>query len=717
MDVGEIALKLGLDAKGLPKSINKAGKLGANLAPKAFSGMFGKLSLGLTGIFAGVKLGGFISDSIKLSSSLTEIQNVVDTTFKSNAGAVNDFAKSAKSNFGMSELSAKAFASELGATFKTARIGSEDLVDMSLGLTGLIGDISSFRNLDFEETFIKIKSGMVGETEAVRSLGVSIDVASMNAFLLSKGVKTNITSMSQAEKMTWRYKAIIEQSSDSIGDFKKTELSWANQTRLLSESFKELKTSLGASFINILTPILGVLNNILSRAMLVAEAFRTWTISIFGDATLLASDSAGVLSDNISTATDNTTALGKAAKKSVAGFDQLNTLSFGVSSGTGGTSTTSTKPKTNDTKVSSDTLNALNNIKDVIGDISSFTFPALEYVYTSILKPIGDWATQTLKPVFLEAFNKSLAAIASIMTTLKPSIDLFVQNFLVPVGGWIVTDLLTSISDGLTNLSTWIKGDGQWFVGFVGTLASLAAGFLLVKGAVNLVYFALGLFGILLNGATAGITLLATPAGAFLALAVALVAVMIQWKIHGENCKGTWNALGYIIEATLINIRQGFKLWIMGLDKDFAEFGTNVTVFWTGVVDTLKAAITNIGVFVSEQFKSVLSGITNLINGAIGGVNKLLTGLNNVAGTDFKPLQLLVTPGNTSSKSNSYTGIGPKQNSGSTELAYKLDKLNETVKANTKNIVLNVSGTELAKTVVSGIGNNQRRYGSSNLAW
>ena len=46
---------------------------------------------------------------IELASSLTEVQNVVDTTFGDEAEVINQWAQQAAGAFGMSELSAKQY--------------------------------------------------------------------------------------------------------------------------------------------------------------------------------------------------------------------------------------------------------------------------------------------------------------------------------------------------------------------------------------------------------------------------------------------------------------------------------------------------------------------------------------------------------------------------------------------------------------------------------
>lgn len=63
-------------------------------------------------LFRGFRL---LGDAIDISSSLTEVENVVRQTFGQYESLINNFAKTSIEKFGMSELSAKQFASRFQA--------------------------------------------------------------------------------------------------------------------------------------------------------------------------------------------------------------------------------------------------------------------------------------------------------------------------------------------------------------------------------------------------------------------------------------------------------------------------------------------------------------------------------------------------------------------------------------------------------------------------
>jgi hypothetical protein len=84
-----------------------------------------KLGLAMAGAFGVSKLVQFGKEAIELGSDLKEVQNVVDVTFGSLNGTIDKFSKNAIKQFGLSELSAKQYASTMGAMLKSMGLTTE----------------------------------------------------------------------------------------------------------------------------------------------------------------------------------------------------------------------------------------------------------------------------------------------------------------------------------------------------------------------------------------------------------------------------------------------------------------------------------------------------------------------------------------------------------------------------------------------------------------
>ena len=139
-----------------------------------------------------------IKTGIDYASDLAEVQNVVDVTFGSATEAVNSWSKECLAAYGMNEVSAKRYAGTLGAMLKSSGLAGDAIVDMSKDMVGLAGDMASFYNLDLETAFEKIRSGISGETEPLKQLGINMSVANLEAYALSQGIKTAYKEMYQA---------------------------------------------------------------------------------------------------------------------------------------------------------------------------------------------------------------------------------------------------------------------------------------------------------------------------------------------------------------------------------------------------------------------------------------------------------------------------------------------------------------------------------------
>ena len=277
---------------------------------------------------------GFGKSCIDLGSDLTEVQNVVDVTFGSLNKQVDKFARGAIKQFGLSETAAKRYTSTMGAMLKSMGLTTSQAYDMSTTMTGLTGDMASFYNLDAEAAFEKIRSGISGETEPLKQLGINMSVANLEAYALAQGITKSYNSMTQAEQAMLRYNYLLDATADAQGDFARTSSTWANQTRILAMQFDSIKASIGQGLIMALTPALKVINSIIAKLSELSEKFKVTMAAITG--TDLSTDTSAVtssLQDSAAAAEDTGAALvdgmdeaADAAKRFLFGFDELHQL-------------------------------------------------------------------------------------------------------------------------------------------------------------------------------------------------------------------------------------------------------------------------------------------------------------------------------------------------------------------------------------------------------
>lgn len=248
---------------GEKKAISFGDVLKANILSDAIIGGFKALGSAIKSAVSG--FASFAKEGINLASDLGEVQNVVDTTFgSSGAKEIETFAKSAATSFGMSELSAKQFTGTIGSMFKSMGVADKEVLSMSTSITGLAGDMASFYNLDPQEAFDKLRSGISGETEPLKQLGINMSVANLEAYALSQGITTAYQKMNQAEQATLRYNYIMQATADAQGDFSKTSDSFANQQRILQLNIENLSASIGKKLLPTVNSFTTAINGLLS---------------------------------------------------------------------------------------------------------------------------------------------------------------------------------------------------------------------------------------------------------------------------------------------------------------------------------------------------------------------------------------------------------------------------------------------------------------------
>ena len=516
--VGQIALELGIDSSQIVNQLTGASNKASKQATSIFSGM-GKKIAGALSIAALAK---FTKDCIEVGSNVTEVQNVVDTAFKDLAGSADEWASNAMTNFGLSELSAKKYMGVFGQMSNAMGITGQAGLDMAENVTGLTGDVASFYNLSTDEAYTKLKSIWTGETETLKDLGVIMTQTNLDQYALNNGFGKTTAKMTEQEKVMLQYQYVTSALSNATGDFVKTQDSWANQTRILSLRFEQLKASFGKGFIALFTPILRGFNSLLAGLQKVADGFAGFVQMLTGadissSMGSISADIAGI-GDDAGGAADNVSGIGDAAKKtakdierSLAGFDQISKLteptddSSASGSGTDSTSgigsvdlvpdvsgsTANVSSAISDMAdkvkkaleplkaISFDNLvSSLDNLKRAVQPLTDKLFAGLEWAYYNIFVPLAKWTIEDLLPEFLDVLAGCLDVLNSALDALKPLWMWAWDNFLEPVASWtggVIVDVLKGLASALEGISDWIKDNQGPFDAIVVTIGAFAA--------------------------------------------------------------------------------------------------------------------------------------------------------------------------------------------------------------------------------------------------
>ena len=337
----------GTAARGITRSFEgfSASSLRARKSSFSLASAIGKVYATYWALFRGFKL---LGDAIDISSAVTEADNVVRQAFGKYEKLVDDLCKVSIKKFGMSELSVKQFAGRFQSLGTALDIPQGKMAKMAITLTELTGDLASYYDVSQEDVAKSLQSVFTGTTAPMRRYGVDLTQATLNEWLMKKGIDAKVKSMNQAQKAVVRYEYTLERTKAAQGDFLRTSDSWHNTLTVVTESFKDLGKTVGDIAINAFKPFLRVLGIVAEKVNSFVEMVLNALGSIFGwkfevskkgasglaDSLNGAYDSMDDLSDAAGSAGKNTGGIAKNAKKAkkeiqqaTRAFDELKVIS------------------------------------------------------------------------------------------------------------------------------------------------------------------------------------------------------------------------------------------------------------------------------------------------------------------------------------------------------------------------------------------------------
>lgn len=211
-------------------------------------------------------------------------------------------------------------------------VASDKAVMLSNVLTEIGADLASVKNMDFEDVWQNMASGLVGMSRAVDKFGINIRASAMDEKLLELGINATSKELSQADKALLRTIMILDSSRYAWKDLAETIEAPANQIRMLTANLNKLATMFGSLFLPILKKVLPYLNGIvIALQRLVQTIANALHIDLSGmlkggggsnDALSDILDESEELDDSLENATDQA----KKLKNNLLGIDELNII-------------------------------------------------------------------------------------------------------------------------------------------------------------------------------------------------------------------------------------------------------------------------------------------------------------------------------------------------------------------------------------------------------
>lgn len=208
--VDELKVKITADTSQYEKSISRV-KSSLNGLAKTIGAAFS-----ITALTA------FTKSCLKAASDLEEVQNVVDVAFGNMSKDAEEFAANSIRAFGITELQAKQVGSTFMAMANAIGLSKKNATAMSLSLTALAADMSSFYNVSLGTAQTALEGIFTGYGRALRQFGVVLDENTLEEYRLAQGIEKAYTAMTVAEKVTLRYNYAMTALSQAQGDYART---------------------------------------------------------------------------------------------------------------------------------------------------------------------------------------------------------------------------------------------------------------------------------------------------------------------------------------------------------------------------------------------------------------------------------------------------------------------------------------------------------------
>lgn len=257
-------LVLDADTRGLKQGERDLDRLGSQASKTArdvdgaavgMGSAFKRVGVAFAAAGIGSLLLDFGKKSVQAAIDAQEMESAFGVVFGNMADDVRKWAEETGNTLGRStqeiQRSALAFQELFGKS-----LAPEQAAELSKQFAVLTQDLASFKNLSNEVAQQKLFSGLVGEAEPLRAVGVFLSETAVQAKAAELGLTGVNDVLTDQEKIVARAAIIQEQLANAQGDVERTSGSTANQIKTMNAAVEELQVAIGQRLLPQLTPFI-----------------------------------------------------------------------------------------------------------------------------------------------------------------------------------------------------------------------------------------------------------------------------------------------------------------------------------------------------------------------------------------------------------------------------------------------------------------------------
>jgi len=230
---------------------------GLQKASERLSSAGKKLTLGISLPLAAA--GGAV---IKFAMDAEESENLFKESMGNMADAARKWSEELSDSLGLNEYELRKNVGTFNVMLNSMGMGEQAAYGMATSLTKLAYDMASFYNMKPEEAFQKLQAGITGEIEPLKRIGILVNENTIKIYAYTNGIAKQGEKLTEQQKITARYGAIIEQTAKAQGDLERTMDSTTNRVRILKSRAVELAIDFGTLLIPMFEKGIDVLDRI-----------------------------------------------------------------------------------------------------------------------------------------------------------------------------------------------------------------------------------------------------------------------------------------------------------------------------------------------------------------------------------------------------------------------------------------------------------------------
>lgn len=235
-----------LNSSGFTRGATRAQKSMDSLSDKAQSVGRSMQSVGKSmSMFVTLPLAAAGAAAVKTASDVEEMQSKMSVVFGELESDIRQWSATHAKEVERSKFQLQEYATALQDTFVPMGFARDEAAKMSMQLSELAIDLASFNNMSEQQALDRLRSGLIGNHEALREFGVMINQTTLEQELMNQGMAESVQEATEMQKVMARLAIIQRSTADAQGDAARTADSFANQMRGLKADARALGVTIG----------------------------------------------------------------------------------------------------------------------------------------------------------------------------------------------------------------------------------------------------------------------------------------------------------------------------------------------------------------------------------------------------------------------------------------------------------------------------------------